>query len=178
MTSKIIYKIFGVITNIVTWSVILCTLFLICTLFIPTLFGTEPYIVLSGSMEPVIHTGSLVYITEINEAPQENDIIAYDAGSGIPVVHRVISKGESGYITKGDANTTPDMSEVAPDKILGRMVLTVPNAGFILSAVRSHSFHIGSMSLPVAIPITVGVMMMLNIIQFGIGLFISNNKEN
>ena len=86
-------------------------------LTLPKAFGYHIYTVVSGSMEPAIMTGSLVYIKE--EAPedmQQDDIIAfYGTKDGASIItHRVVENrvlmGE--FITKGDANKTQDMNPV------------------------------------------------------------------
>ena len=174
---RIIYKIFGVITNVITGSVIVAVLFAAVTLFIPKLFSITPYMVLSGSMEPVIPTGSLVYISE-NETVQEGDIVAYEIGDVMPVVHRIVGHGDEGYVTQGDANNAPDMNEVTDAQILGKCVFTVPGAGYLLSSIRSHTIMIGSIVVPVIIPIVTGIMLLLNGVQYIIGLLISDNKQN
>lgn len=175
---RIFYKITNVITNIVTWAVILCVLFAAGTLFVPKLFGIEPYYVLSGSMEPVIHTGSLVYIQEMDEAPAEYEIIAYEAGDGIPVVHRVVEVVDGGYITKGDANELPDGNVVVPDKVLGKCILTVPQAGYLLSSIQNHAFYIGPVTIPLTAVILVGIMLLFNLFQFILGCLLPDEKEN
>ena len=157
---RIIYKIFGVITNVITGSVIVAVLFAAVTLFIPKLF-----------------TGSLVYISE-NETVQEGDIVAYEIGDVMPVVHRIVGHGDEGYVTQGDANNAPDMNEVTDAQILGKCVFTVPGAGYLLSSIRSHTIMIGSIVVPVIIPIVTGIMLLLNGVQYIIGLLISDNKQN
>lgn len=34
----------------------------------PMIFGIQPYMVVSGSMEPTIHTGALAYVNKIGRA--------------------------------------------------------------------------------------------------------------
>ena len=173
-----IYSIFNVLTNIVTWSVIICVVFFVCTLYVPRFFGTEPFIVLSSSMEPAIHTGSLVYISETDDELQVDDIVAYKTGDA-SVVHRITERTENGsYITKGDANANPDMNEVTRSQVLGKCTLIVPSAGYFLSALRSHVFHVGSVTMPVVIPITVGVLISMYLIQCIMSLLIKDEDDN
>ena len=56
------------------------------------LFKIEPYVVLSGSMEPKLHTGSLSFINKNikYEDIKEKDIVAFKTSSGALVSHRVI----------------------------------------------------------------------------------------
>lgn len=176
---KILRRGFGIMTNIITWLVILCILAAACMLWAPKLFGITPFIVQSGSMEPVIHTGSVVYIQKTDTEPQEGDIVAYLAGDGLAVVHRVIGRGETGYITKGDANSAPDMVETAPSQIIGSYRTAVPRAGYLLAGVQSHVFRIGPLKMPAVIPSAIGVLLLLNFIEYVMGLFIpGDGKEN
>ncbi len=173
---KTVYKIVDIVTNIITWSVILFILLSTSALFVPSFFEVKPYMVLSGSMEPAIHTGSLVYIGKIGDGIKEGDIIAYELDGGMPVVHRVIGKNESGYITKGDANDVPDMHPIPSSQILGKYRLTIPKAGYLLSGIKFHVLHIGSFTIPVIIPIVIGIMLLFNVLQYMIGLFINDHK--
>ena len=82
---------------------------------VPRAFGYEIYTVISGSMEPAIPTGSLVYVKYIQpEEIQTEDVIAFygtDADGSI-VTHRVVSNSAAmgNFITKGDANSDNDMN--------------------------------------------------------------------
>lgn len=91
---------------------------------LPGVFGVKPTVVLSGSMEPKIQTGDLIFIQEADTTSlKEGDIICY-LSSGKAVTHRIISMsvGEDGkiqYITQGDANNAEDSLPVEPDQIQG-----------------------------------------------------------
>ena len=91
-------------------TILLIVLILGCIpLTVPKAFGYNIYTVISGSMEPAIPVGSLVYVKyQEPETIQKKDVIAFygakDASS--IVTHRVVTnKKLSGeFITKGDAN--------------------------------------------------------------------------
>ena len=92
--------------------------------------------VISGSMEPAIPTGSLVYIKEMEPKDvQVDDVIAFygtkDAASII--THRVVENrvlmGE--FITKGDANATKDMNPAPYDNFIGKVAYSIPKVGGI-----------------------------------------------
>lgn len=60
---------------------------------VPRLFGYDIYTVISGSMEPAIPTGSLIYTKEIPpKEVKKEDVIAFYRGtdSGAIVTHRVV----------------------------------------------------------------------------------------
>lgn len=124
-------------------TLLLAALVLICLpLTVPGLFGYHIYTVVSGSMEPAIPTGSLVYIREA--APEEmaaGDVIAYYGArdSASIITHRVVENrvvmGE--FITRGDANLTEDMNPVPYGNFIGKVVRSVPTAGKIAALFTS-----------------------------------------
>ena len=76
-------------------------------LLLPGLFGIRPYVVYSGSMEPKIPTGAVVFIKEGAYSPETGDIITFHNEDTV-VTHRVVKKEEGTFITKGDANKNAD----------------------------------------------------------------------
>ena len=114
---------------------ILIVVVLLCLpLTIPRMFGYELYTVVTGSMEPVIPVGSLVYVKDVPpEDVETDDVIAFYGAedSAAVITHRVVSNsvimGE--FITKGDANKTNDMNPVTYGQYIGKVQLTVPMAG-------------------------------------------------
>lgn len=118
-------------------------------LTLPKAFGYHIYTVVSGSMEPAIMTGSLVYIKE--EAPedmQQDDIIAfYGTKDGVSIItHRVVENrvlmGE--FITKGDANKTQDMNPVPYGNFIGRVERIIPSVGEIAQVLTSTAGKIAA----------------------------------
>lgn len=136
-------------------TVLLILLVLACVpLTVPRVFGYEIYTVISGSMEPAIPTGSLVYIADTDPGEiVEGDVIAFyggmsgnsgnradgagsgagTGGSGASIItHRVVSNsvimGE--FITRGDANEKEDINPVSYDNYIGKVQLSVPMAGY------------------------------------------------
>lgn len=91
---------------------------------IPGVFGVKPAVVLSGSMEPTIQAGDLIFIrkTDPNKL-QKDDVICY-LSSGKAITHRIadITTGEDGrlqFITRGDANNAEDQLPVTADQVQG-----------------------------------------------------------
>lgn len=173
---RCLYKATGVLTNIMIALIILCAVLFIGGLFVPKFFGTTPYIVLSSSMEPTIHTGSLVYISKTDKPIGTGDIVGYMAGD-MPVVHRVIGRGNTGLITQGDANDIPDMNEVTDEELLGKCTLVIPGAGYAFSAIRSHTIAIGGVELPTVIPGAALILFLLCGAQYCIGLLASADDK-
>lgn len=96
--------------------------------------------VLSGSMEPTYHTGSLLLVRPVDTASLETgDVIAYMVADGIMVTHRVIEvvPAEDGasrqFRTKGDANSVADEALVDSGSVVGTPVFSVPLAGYVVN---------------------------------------------
>ena len=112
-------------------------------------FNTESpiVVVVSGSMEPQIHEGDLLFVMGIDPEDIKNgtaedkdgDIIvffAYWHGAPVdPIVHRVINKYQNGgtwyFETKGDANSIPDQGVRSEDDIIGVVVGGIPLIGWV-----------------------------------------------
>lgn len=120
------------IWNTFTWIETAIAAMLVILLLLPLLFHIRPYVVMSGSMEPVIHTGAVSYIDTSVEFDQivNEDIIAFSS-KGKNVTHRVYQvNGDSTLTTKGDANRTPDIRKVSEDDYIGRYIVSIPYLGY------------------------------------------------
>ena len=113
--------------EIVYWA--LC-LVLILNLLL-CIMGIRPFVVVSGSMEPAIKTGSISWVKLHADAScmEQGDILAFKRNDGELVLHRIVRKTEAGMVTKGDANQTPDPALVREHQIKGRVLFTVPYVG-------------------------------------------------
>lgn len=121
-------------------SLTLLVLLLSALLSTHTLGGWRLAVVLSGSMEPTIPTGSLVLThAEQSNQYQVGDIVSFIAPThGYPrVTHRIIQlyrslNGRQLVRTKGDANKGEDTWLLSREGILGKSVLVVPRLGYLL----------------------------------------------
>lgn len=91
--------------------------------------------VASGSMEPVLYAGDLIFVegiqnfSDIHVAPKDadppGDILVYQGARDL-IVHRAIDKrvedGRIIFIIHGDANQEGANEQVAEDRIIGRYV--------------------------------------------------------
>lgn len=98
-------------------------------------------IVRSGSMEPAIRTGSVVFVKSA-EKYRIGDIITFNATNkkGTTITHRIaemrVETGNPIYITKGDANNSPDSREIRPREIIGKVLLDIPYIGYVVAVVQ------------------------------------------
>lgn len=107
----------------------------------PRVLPFKTYAVMSGSMEPTIHVGSLVVLEPANSTDlRVGDVITFDPpGYGSELVtHRIVSveAGADGPVfqTKGDANATPDAWQIQAAGRGYRVLFSVPYLGWITGA--------------------------------------------
>lgn len=92
-------------------------------------------VVQSGSMEPAIRTGSVIFILPAKEYVVD-DIITYRMNEQeTPTTHRVVNIDEETgtFITKGDANTSSDMGRVKKESIIGSVRFHIPFLGYVIN---------------------------------------------
>jgi signal peptidase len=105
-------------------------------------FPIKPFLVPSGSMVPVIDPGDVVLVVPVQtDAIKVGEIIEYrNTKENINIVHRVIAiTGNASnmfFITKGDANGSPDSDPVSPQAVIGREIFVIPKIGWISIAVK------------------------------------------
>ena len=101
----------------------------------PTIFGYSAAVVVSGSMSGTIEVNDMViFHRESSYAP--DDIVTYKSGGSL-VTHRIVEETEEGFITKGDANNTPDREPVPMENIVGKVALTIPKIGLLANFLRT-----------------------------------------
>ena len=111
----------------------IATFIMICVL-ICQIAGLKPVIVMSGSMEPAIRTGSLAFIDTCEREIFKGDVISFTSG-GLMVTHRVIEITEQGYRTKGDNNDDPDAGIVKASSVEGKILFSIPGLGRFLKTI-------------------------------------------
>jgi len=105
--------------------------------------GMRVLVVQSGSMEPEIKTGSIVFVFPDNTYGP-GDVITFsrkESLHGVPITHRIteesIVHGKTAYTVKGDANNYPDAEKVSEDEIIGRVRGKIPYIGFLINQART-----------------------------------------
>ena len=141
---KAFRRIWGIVTTLAVIAVVVLAILLVGVRVV----GLTPYAVLSGSMEPTYHVGSLIYVRKV--APEEVKI-----GDPIEAPYRVIEKTkdeETGeettvevpldepayyYQTKGDANADVDGAPGYYKNLSGEPVFSIPYLGYLSSALQT-----------------------------------------
>ena len=102
------------------FSILYFLIIIYLLIFVPTLWGYKPLVVISGSMEPTLQVGGLLYYHEENiDNFMKDDILVYKSRNHI-ISHRVVEKLDDGFITKGDANKSVDSDIISNSKVLGK----------------------------------------------------------
>jgi signal peptidase len=140
---------------VVCWSVLGFAFVLVLSVMLPNLFGMRDLTVLSGSMEPTIHTGDVVVEHEIHPLDaQIGDVVSFKdpEDPSILITHRVqdiqVHKGVVAFVTKGDANTGVEHWNVSADGMIGRVDYHVWRLGYLLFWIRGRMGRILLMVLP------------------------------
>ena len=109
------------------------------------LIGLEPYVVLSGSMEPTYHVGYLIYVKDVDYRElKAGDPITYMISQDTVVTHRIIEvlvdeedPNTLRYFTQGDANEVPDGTSVHYRNIIGKPVFSIPYLGYVSKYIQN-----------------------------------------
>jgi len=113
----------------------------------------EIKIVRSGSMAPAIPTGSVVFIQPASSY-SVGDVITFgpDTPTSVPTSHRIVSirteNGTTHYTTKGDENNAADQSETPANKVIGRVIFSLPSIGYILAFSKTRLGFISMILIP------------------------------
>ena len=153
------------IWNAITTLLVVVVSILSLSIVVPKVMNIPMYIVLSGSMEPAYHVGSIVYLKEV-ETVEVGDVITYRLNN-TTVTHRVIeimnSDNDISYVTKGDSNDSRDNSPVSHSQVIGKVFFTIPYLGFVLSYIQQPpGLYVG-----IALIISVILMVFLSDLLFG-----------
>ncbi len=127
-------KIFGIIVDILTFSVFLVLVLIILSrvkMMISgkeyfDVFGYSVFNVATGSMEPAISQNDIIIVKE-QRSYELNDIVTFKSDNAY-VTHRVISKSGNNIVTQGDANNAKDVS-IKQEDIIGKVVKVIKQGG-------------------------------------------------
>ena len=137
---KIVKIVFGIIFGFITfYSVFILIGRLIVKEETPSFFGYKNFIVLTGSMNPFLQEGDIIFVKKTNDI-KEGDIVAFRFEDAI-ITHRVVEivseDGNKMYQTKGDANNDRDPELIEEDKIEGEYQFKIPKMGNVILFLRS-----------------------------------------
>lgn len=123
-----------------TVAAIMIGLVLVAGSVYPKVRGWEPLVVLTQSMEPLLHPGDVVVVEPVSgKDVAVGDVVTYRGSDASLITHRVVEVQRSTYpgredtiIVQGDANNVPDDPLVA-SQVVGRMLYSMPGYGVFMS---------------------------------------------
>lgn len=109
--------------------------------FVPCLWGHKPLVVISGSMEPTLKVGGILYYEKMElENFKTNDILVYKTKDHI-ISHRIVNIVDDGFITKGDANNSVDNNLINKNQVLGKGTnWSIPYIGYYADFIYTHKY--------------------------------------
>lgn len=133
-------------------------------LLLPYVFGYQPLAVISPSMEPDYHVGSIVYVKKVEpEELKVGDAITFKLSDGSYATHYVISldMDKREYVTQGKANNTDDGAR-SFETLVGRASkFSIPLLGYISLNIKT----------PMGIVAAIGVILVILLLNFIPDLF-------
>lgn len=115
--------------------------------------------VLTGSMSPVIPTGSLI----VNRYFKDRDLVVGDiitfkkpnTATPVYITHRIVNINKSGLLyrfqTKGDANTTSDIEVINQASMEGKVIVVFPYLGYLVDLLKTPIVFAVLVFLPLCI---------------------------
>jgi signal peptidase len=142
------------------WDLLVLILALGSALFISFSHHNFVLTVQSGSMEPIIHTGSLILVHPTSRYTAGN-IIVFKTAHGL-IVHRLQSISSNGQIqTKGDANQNVDPFKIQTSDIIGAPLFVIPYIGYLFAT----NTHILGFGLLILLPATLIILFEVQVIK-------------
>ena len=138
--NKSLKKIWNVISTVLVALVVLLALLLVGARVV----GLQVFTVLSGSMEPTYHTGSLIYVKKVDPYTiEEGQPITFMLNENTIATHRVVGivPDEEDptvirFRTKGDANDAEDGGLVHYKNVIGTPVFSIPYLGYVANYIQ------------------------------------------
>lgn len=139
--SENVKKIWNAFTSVLVALVVILALLLVGV----RLVGMQVFTVLSGSMEPTYHVGSLIYVKNVDYRElKSGDTITFMLDESTVATHRIVEVVPDEddptvlrYRTKGDANAAVDGGLVHYKNVIGMPVFTIPYLGYVANFIQN-----------------------------------------
>ena len=173
-------KTLKIITKII-YSLLFVFLITSATFLLLTTYDLIPkynfYVVMSGSMEPAIRTGSIIGTREESSYGVDDIVtIGMSEDTSVTYTHRIVEiveEEETSYITKGDANEAEDIEPVFENSIIGKTFFSIPSIGYVVNFAQQPTGFI----LMVIVPAIIIVASELNIIKDEFKKIVDSKKK-
>ncbi len=141
-------RIFKVVYTVL-FSIFMLVAFFITLTSLRLINGYNFYVVMSGSMEPAIKTGSIVGVKEEGEYKIDDVItVKMENDPSQTYTHRVIEVRDDSYRTKGDANDTPDGDPASKENVVGKVFASIPYIGYAVNFAKQPTGFILMVIVP------------------------------
>ena len=163
------------IWNAVTTTLVVLVVILAVMLVGVRVVGLQVYTVLSGSMEPTYHVGSLLYVKSVDTSQlKAGDVITFMLDEETLATHRIVEVVPDSedpqtirFRTKGDANDAEDGSLVHYKNVVGSPVFTIPKLGYFANYIQQ----------PPGLYVGISAAALLMVLVFLPDLFAKEEKE-
>ena len=125
--------------NLISTLLLILLLAVAVVIVLPMAFGYKEMAVLSGSMEPTIPVGSLIYVKPCAAEDLEvGDVCTFQINGGTYVTHRVMQMDDETktLVTKGDANDAED-GALPYSSVVGEAQFHLPWLGYISMNIKT-----------------------------------------
>jgi len=125
----------------------------------PHVLGWRYGVLRSGSMSPAMPAGAAIVVAPAAAGSvHAGDVITFRSATNraLLTTHRVFAvtedaDGNLAFQTKGDANAQPDAGLVTADRLVGRVVFSVPELGKLAGQLHTKTAFLLLMVLPTAL---------------------------
>lgn len=131
--------------NVLGGILLLLAVLLFVSTAVPQVVGADhSYVVLSGSMQPTMSPGDVIFVRDVEPgAIEAGDILTFERDEETtPTTHRVVEvverDGQRAFRMKGDANEDPDHQLVEPSHVegqlmsIGGVLFVIPAIGYVI----------------------------------------------
>lgn len=134
------------IVNALLSLLLIAAVIMVILLFGVRIFSITPYVVTSGSMDPVYPVGSVVYVEDIEpEKLEAGDDISFYLDENVVATHRIreVYPEECKVQTYGinnfdsDGNQINDARAIEFDEIIGKVKFSIPIIGFAYMFIKT-----------------------------------------
>lgn len=148
------------ICNVLSTVVLILLMVVAAVILVPMILGFKEMAVLSGSMEPTIPVGSIVYVKPLDDPSvlEPGDVCTYTLSDGKTMVtHRVVSidPDNQTLVTQGDANDVDD-GDINFTQVFGEAQFHLPYVGYIAINIKT----------PTGIMAVCGVLVLVILLNF------------
>lgn len=170
--NKTVRKIWDITTTVLVILVVMLAIALVGV----RLVGIKTYAVVSGSMEPVYPTGSLLYVKSVDTSELAvGDSITFMLSEDTVATHRIVEVIPDPddatvvrFKTKGDANEQVDGTPVHCKNVIGKPLFAIPYLGYFANFVQN----------PPGLYLAIGAAAILVILAFVPDFFKEEDKKS